>query len=335
MKYYIDGSNIGRLVKEKQKVILLEVVLSLCHHILLQGDDFICYFDANARHILEKDKKPIYDLIINSKRFKLSPPRNQADIYILDDATDDVNRGEKVIIISNDLYRDFLDPKDPRYKPEFHKYSWVSTEKGTLHSGNISHYNDKKTIKILSLGFVIPVENDVRLLLPILIQETNSKRPECEEKRVDEQHIDNLEIEKEIFTSSDSNQTISNEINIGSIKKEIYKKNHKSKLTTDFRKIILMIMVPAILFLIINIVNQHKDERDSYYGIPLNCGYCGGSRYFLYQNKINCNICKGSGKKICSNCKDIKCSQCKGTGKIIKGEFIKCHYCNGTGEYTE
>ena len=365
MKYYIDGNNIGRLVKEVEGKLLLEVVLSLCHHIVLQGDDFVCYFDASGFHNLEEDKKTVYNRLIKSKRFKVAPPRNQADIYILDDATDDVNRGEVVKIISNDLYRDFLEPQHEKYKPEYSRFSWVDPFKGTHHTGNMSSDNNGLTLKILSLNFKIPIEKDVNKLLPLLIPEVIDQESKFKSNPT-ESNTNTNKVE-------DKNKTISNKTTeqkpykvqqINFPRPNYHNEERHSNDSNEAIKLVAKILGP-IIFLVILIsytsgnkneintsnptplqesqpeynppsYNHMEDNSSSSYdaepkqeNIPIkqsvNCSNCGGIGNINNKQTYQCGSCSGTGKKICYNCSPIPCPNCNAVGRTT------CSNCVGNG----
>ncbi len=360
MKYYIDGSNIGRLVKEKEDVILLEIVLYLCHHIILQGDDFICYFDANAKYILEDDKKPIYDLIIKSKRFKPAPPRNQADIYILDDATDEVKSGKQVKIISNDLYRDFLDPQHPKYKSEYARFSWVDPLKGTHHSGNIAYNNNSLILKILSLNFKIPVEKDVNKIISTLISDISSTSKENNTPQTGNKDIKNQSSNVENQKPSERKLVYQTPI----YDRQKYNIGNNSKTYKRLAKILVAIIFFIFLILYYSdkktvneqSINQNNapaenhsnysthsinhEEVKSNSEIKLNedlsqeqetnsalkiCNNCEGAGTTLISESYQCSSCNGSGKKQYYNCDPTPCPNCKSRGLDL------CANCNGNG----
>ncbi len=364
MKYYIDGNNIGRLVKEIEGKLLLEVVLSLCHHIVLQGDDFVCYFDASGFHNLEEDKKTVYNRLIKSKRFKVAPPRNQADIYILDDATDDVNRGEVVKIISNDLYRDFLVPQHEKYRPEYSRFSWVDPFKGTHHSGNIDRDNNGLILKILSLNFKINIEKDVNKLLPLLIPEVIAQELKFESNPIESQTFTNKDEDKNKTTNNKRAEKKPPFVQpIYSPRPKHNYEEKQSNNTNEALKLVAKILGP-ILFLVILIsyTSGNKNENNSSNSTPeqsqpeynppsynniesssssstkieteqeyapikqaVNCANCGGSGTIDNQQTYQCENCSGTGKKTCYNCSTVPCPNCKAVGRYA------CPNCGGNG----
>lgn len=128
----LDGLNICGWSSTDELQPDIAILLTLCISLAEDKLPFICFFDANTRHIFRdklsvKDEDIYVDLIRNfkSSHFIEVPGRTQADDFILQKAD-----SENGYILSNDQFRD-----------NRKKHLWLSDErrllKGTVANGNI------------------------------------------------------------------------------------------------------------------------------------------------------------------------------------------------------
>lgn len=176
MIFFIDGNNVGSWIPSESNKVSFATVLSLCNQLKKMGHKFVCYFDATGRHKVLRSEKVLFEgLLKRSDYFRSSPPRERADLYLLDDATDEFDAGETVSVISNDLYRDFLDPNHPEYKPAYDRFKWLAqNEKLHFKGSAIRHKSGEIKLKILSLNINITVDTDVVKLISEILNESNN-----------------------------------------------------------------------------------------------------------------------------------------------------------------
>ncbi len=115
--YIIDGSNVAleaRSFKEGGRLRQIELIIEKLEE--EDGAVVTVIIDANLRHHI--DRKDELEVMIQDRRVLQAPAQTDADEFILLTAESHRARGEKVIIISNDRYQDYL----KRFKPRF---DWV------------------------------------------------------------------------------------------------------------------------------------------------------------------------------------------------------------------
>ncbi len=125
IEYLLDGSNIMHWDKERNGVSL-KYVLAITDELSKKERKFNVYFDATARHILEKEcpkECSIFDRLIKEQpeHFHQVPAGTSADSFLLFLANDNSNR----FIMTNDQYNDHAE-----------KYPWVK-ERGRLLHGMV------------------------------------------------------------------------------------------------------------------------------------------------------------------------------------------------------
>jgi hypothetical protein len=124
--FIIDASNVCRSYFQENNKFSLKIVLSIVCEILKRSGTFICIFDANINHIIEKyrsDEIGIFQKLKNNwpNKFCTSTGRMQADNLILSIANNNDD-----LIISNDNYREFES-----------KYKWIVSSPNRLIKGRI------------------------------------------------------------------------------------------------------------------------------------------------------------------------------------------------------
>jgi hypothetical protein len=115
--YIVDGSNVAleaRTFKEGGRLRQLELIMDKLEQ--EKGAAVTVIVDANLRHHI--DRKDDLEVMIKDRRVLQAPAQTDADEFILLTAEAHRSRGEKVVIISNDRYQDYL----KRFKPRF---DWV------------------------------------------------------------------------------------------------------------------------------------------------------------------------------------------------------------------
>ena len=116
--YIVDGSNVAleaRTFKEGGRLHQLELVVDK----LTTAEDAVVtvIVDANLRHHI--DRKDDLERMIKERRVLQAPAQTDADEFILQTAETLRTRGETVVIVSNDRYKDYI----KKYKPRF---DWVA-----------------------------------------------------------------------------------------------------------------------------------------------------------------------------------------------------------------
>ncbi len=115
--YIVDGSNVAmeaRSFKEGGRLRQIELVREKLSQ--TKGAAITVLVDANLRHHI--DRKDDLERMIKDRRVLQAPAQTDADEFILQTAEAHRSRGEKVIIITNDRYLDYI----KKYKPRF---DWV------------------------------------------------------------------------------------------------------------------------------------------------------------------------------------------------------------------
>ncbi len=115
--YIVDGSNVALEARTfKQGGCLKQIELVMEKLGKTEGSAVTVLVDANLRHHI--DRKDDLERMINERRVLQSPAQTDADEFILQTAEAYRSRGQKVIIITNDRYLDYI----KKYKPRF---DWV------------------------------------------------------------------------------------------------------------------------------------------------------------------------------------------------------------------
>lgn len=115
--YIVDGSNVAmeaRTFKEGGRLRQIELVLEKLSQ--TKGAATTVLVDANLRHHI--DRKDDLERMIKDRRVLQAPAQTDADEFILQTAEAHRSRGERVVIITNDRYLDYI----KKYKPRF---DWV------------------------------------------------------------------------------------------------------------------------------------------------------------------------------------------------------------------
>lgn len=148
MIYFLDGSNICQMRKEKE--YSLRILLQLCVELSNRDSEFVCFFDANISYKLQtvKEKQILNHLLEDDATFRIVPGKNKADIYILPEA--DLNNG---MVISNDQFREHIQ-----------KYPWIHHEAVPLRlfKGKVFGQVDGSTsLQIPDLSINTPILFDI------------------------------------------------------------------------------------------------------------------------------------------------------------------------------
>jgi hypothetical protein len=115
--YIVDGSNVALEARSfKTGGCLKQIELVVEKLTDTQGVAVTVLVDANLRHHI--DRKDDLERMINERKVLQAPAQTDADEFILMTAEAYRNRGQKVAIITNDRYLDYL----KKYKPRF---DWV------------------------------------------------------------------------------------------------------------------------------------------------------------------------------------------------------------------
>ncbi len=115
--YIVDGSNVALEARTfKSGGCLKQIELVMDKLSTTRGAAVIVLVDANLRHHI--DRKDDLERMINDRRVLQAPAQTDADEFILQTAEAYRARGQKVNIITNDRYLDYL----KKYKPRF---DWV------------------------------------------------------------------------------------------------------------------------------------------------------------------------------------------------------------------
>jgi hypothetical protein len=115
--FIVDGSNVAmeaRTFKEGGRLEQLELVMDKLYQ--TKGSAITVLVDANLRHHI--DRKDDLEAMIKDRRVLQAPAQTDADEFILQTAEAHRSRDEKVVIITNDRYLEYL----KKYKPRF---DWV------------------------------------------------------------------------------------------------------------------------------------------------------------------------------------------------------------------
>lgn len=115
--YIVDGSNVAleaRTFKEGGRLNQLELVVDKLS--TAKDAAVTVIVDANLRHHI--DRKDDLEKMIKERKVLQAPAQTDADEFILQTAESLRTRGESVIIVSNDRYKDYI----KKYKPRF---DWV------------------------------------------------------------------------------------------------------------------------------------------------------------------------------------------------------------------
>jgi hypothetical protein len=121
--YFVDGLHICRW----SQPVSLSVLLILLKELVNRGHSFLCVFDANTRHVLDREGAPgdsvLYQelLVSRSHQFAEVPGRMKADDFLLKRADTAAGR-----IISNDQFREYIG-----------RYAWLETEPHRLIKGSV------------------------------------------------------------------------------------------------------------------------------------------------------------------------------------------------------
>lgn len=166
--FYIDGHNVGYWKGNGR--IDQDVILTLLVELKKRGDNFVCFFDANIhKHLKDQGDENFIRLLFDDDKtkggfkFRISPPRNQADGYIIRCAIKD-----EAYIISNDQYRDspIIFPNPER------------------HFGGMANWSTRERnyqLMMTDLNIEVPVETDIpKLLFELGI--SNKKYPSSQPK---------------------------------------------------------------------------------------------------------------------------------------------------------
>lgn len=115
--YIVDGSNVAmeaRSFKEGGRLRQIELVREKLSQ--TKGAAITVLVDANLRHHI--DRKDDLERMIKDRRVLQAPAQTDADEFILQTAEAHRSRGERVVIVTNDRYLDYI----KKYKPRF---DWV------------------------------------------------------------------------------------------------------------------------------------------------------------------------------------------------------------------
>ena len=115
--YIVDGANVAmeaRKMKEGGRLHQIELIMDRLASV--KGALVTVIVDAGLRHHI--DRKDDLELMIERREVLQAPAQTQADEFILMTAEYLRSKGEKVRIVSNDVYSDYI----KRYKPRF---DWV------------------------------------------------------------------------------------------------------------------------------------------------------------------------------------------------------------------
>jgi tetratricopeptide (TPR) repeat protein len=169
MTYYLDGNNI--CYWKDEDTFSLAPLLNLCLEIKNKGDNFICFFDANAIHLpkTNTEKAIIKNLLKDKTKFRLSPGGTSADDFIVMSA-DNANGS----IISNDWYRNLIG-----------SYPWLDKNASPkrLFKGNVYPENDGDLLLIPDLKINRFVETNLQKLVDE-IKNQNETHPELVKKNL-------------------------------------------------------------------------------------------------------------------------------------------------------
>jgi hypothetical protein len=115
--YIVDGSNVAMEAKgprENGRLKQIELVLEKLQSV--KGAAITVIVDAGLRHHI--DRKDDLEQLIDQRKVLQAPAQTDADEFILLTAEYHRSRDERVIIITNDRYKDYI----KKYKPRF---DWV------------------------------------------------------------------------------------------------------------------------------------------------------------------------------------------------------------------
>ncbi len=115
--YIVDGANVAmeaRKPREDGRLKQIELVLEKLQSI--KGATITVIVDAGLRHHI--DRKDDLERLIDQRKVLQAPAQTDADEFILLTAEFHRSRDERVVIITNDRYKDYI----KKYKPRF---DWV------------------------------------------------------------------------------------------------------------------------------------------------------------------------------------------------------------------
>ncbi|MGB0387984.1 MAG: NYN domain-containing protein [Ardenticatenaceae bacterium] len=172
--YIIDGSNVFFW----QNKISITPLLTLLIELRKRGDSFLCLFDANTPHQInrrlknrrtkENTKYAYQQLLKKEQYFSEVPGGINADEFILAQANH-----LNCSIVSNDRFRDYED-----------RYPWVNVRdtKRLIRGSVLGGF-----LNMPQLGIVVPVENDIDKLLSQLKRSLAAKKSHRRQKSHGEQ----------------------------------------------------------------------------------------------------------------------------------------------------
>ncbi len=115
--YIVDGANVAMEARKmKEGGLLRQLELLVEKLALVPGSIVTVIVDAGLRHHIDRQKD--LERMIERREVLQAPAQTQADEFILMTAEFLRKRGEKVRVVSNDTYSDYI----KRYKPRF---DWV------------------------------------------------------------------------------------------------------------------------------------------------------------------------------------------------------------------
>jgi hypothetical protein len=112
--YIVDGSNVAleaRSFKEGGRLKQIELLVDKLSE--AKGAAVTVIVDANLRHHI--DRRDDLEAMINDRRVLQAPAQTDADEFILLTAEFHRSKGEDVVIVSNDRYKDYIKRFAPRF----------------------------------------------------------------------------------------------------------------------------------------------------------------------------------------------------------------------------
>jgi hypothetical protein len=115
--YIVDGSNVALEARTFKAGGCLKQIELVKEKLTSKGDSAVTVLvDANLRHHI--DRKDDLERMINKREVLQAPAQTDADEFILQTAEAYRARGQKVVIVTNDRYLDYI----KKYRPRF---DWV------------------------------------------------------------------------------------------------------------------------------------------------------------------------------------------------------------------